>query len=412
MVEANTNRAYTTAQMMAVFRDLPSRSPPGQQWDYNNSGYLMLGAIIEQVTGRPWYQAVERMTGRLGIRTIRYGENREAARAMVRGHTVADGQVRPALNIHMNVPHGAGGLVGSVGDLAKWAHALHHGRVVSPALYTAMTSPAALPEGRTAPYGFGLRFDEVRGRNTIEHGGGIFGFGTESIYIPSEDVFVAIFTNSDTHDIDPALVARRLAALAIGQPYREFTRTDVDPTTLEPLFGVYRIGVNGATRRFFSRDGKLYTMREGAPESEVVAAGDDQFFYPESLNWFRVRRQPDGGHIMEMHQGGGDAAELALRFGDIPAPAAAAEVSPAVLQSYVGHYTTEGPAADVAMGADGVLTIQLEGQPAIPLRATSATEFTIEGVGATIVFHPEGGQVNRFVIHQGGRQLEGRRTPG
>ena len=97
---------------------------------------------------------------------------------MARGYTEQDGHVRPARRIHMSVPHAAGALVGTVGDLARWSQALHHGRVVSPALYTAMTSPAILPEGRTHHYGFGLGLEEVRGRNTIDHGGGIFGFST------------------------------------------------------------------------------------------------------------------------------------------------------------------------------------------------------------------------------------------
>lgn len=411
MIETNTNRAYTTAQMIAVFRDLPSRTPPGEEWAYNNSGYVLLAGIIEQVSGKPWYRVIEQMTRRLGIRTIRYGSDPQAERAMVRGYTVTDGMVRPAQSIHMSVPHGAGGLVGSVGDLAKWANALHHGRVVSPALYTLMTSPTTLTRGQTIPYGFGLRFGDVRGQRIIEHGGGIFGFGTESIYIPADDVFVALFTNSDTHEVDTSLVTMRLAALTIGRPYREFTRVDVNPATLVPLFGVYRIAESGVTRRFFSRDSRLYTMREGAPESEVYAAGDDHFFYPNNFNWFRVQRRPDGSHVMEMHQGGGDAAELATRSGDIPPETASVQVSRAVLQSYVGRYVTEGPTAEVMLGADGVLTIQLEGQPALPLKAKSAVEFEVERVGATITFHPEGGRVNRFVINQGGRQLQGQRVP-
>ena len=153
-------------------------------------------------------------------------------------------------------------------------------------------------------------------------------------------------------------------------------------------------------------------MREDSGrESELLAAGDDHFFYPDNFNWFRVRRSADGAHVMEMHQGGAAEAELSTSTGDIPPEAPAAEVSRAVLESYVGRYATEGPAAEIAMGADGVLTVRLEGQPAIPLRPTSATQFVIQGVGATIVFHPENGAVNRFVIHQGGRQLEGRRVP-
>jgi CubicO group peptidase (beta-lactamase class C family) len=411
MVEANTARPHSTAEMMALVRDLPPRTPPGEAWAYNNSGYVLLGAIIEQVTGRPWYRAVERMAGRLGIRSIGYGAERESGRRMARGYTVADGRVVPAPRIHMSVPHGAGGLVGSVGDLARWAHALHGGRVLSPQLYAAMTAPASLSGGRTYPYGFGVRFDRLRGRETIEHGGAIFGFNTESIYIPSEDVFVAVLANSDAPATAPSLVARRLAALAIGRPYRAFTRAEVDPGTLAPLFGFYRIGETGANRRFFARDGKLYTMRDdGSPEREVLAAGDDHFFYPDSFNWFRIQRRPDGAHVMEMHQGGEDAAELSTRTGDAAAEAAAVRVGRAILETYVGRYTTEGPAAEIAMGADGLLTIQLEGQPAIPLRARSDTEFEVQGVGATIVFHPENGRADRFVIHQGGRQLEGRRV--
>ena len=59
MVEANTNRPYTTEEMMAVFRDLAAPSKPGEKWDYNNSGYVLVGAVIEKVTGKPWHAAVD-----------------------------------------------------------------------------------------------------------------------------------------------------------------------------------------------------------------------------------------------------------------------------------------------------------------------------------------------------------------
>lgn len=413
MVEENTNRPYTTAQMIALFRDRPSQTPPGQAWAYNNSGYVLLGAIIEQATGKPWYQAVaDRIARPLGLSTIGYGVDRESSPAMARGYTDRDGNVQPALRIHMSVPHAAGALVGTVGDLAKWAHPLHHGRVVSPALYTAMTAPASLPEGRTHAYGFGLGFGDIRGRSTIGHGGGIFGFSTDSIYIPSEDLFVAVFANSDDPASPPSLVARRLAALALGDPYLTFTRAEVDPQTLAPLFGAYRIGDGDVSRFFFPREGKLYTARDGGPDLEVFAAGGDLFFYgSNSLTWFRIERRADGAHVMEMHQDGNNEAERAVRTGDVPAEPAAASVSREVLLSYVGHYLTQGPEADVAIGEGGVLTVQLSGQPPIPLRPTSDTEFIVQGVGARIFFHSENGRVNRFVIHQGGRELEARRAP-
>ncbi|HYI47246.1 MAG TPA: serine hydrolase domain-containing protein [Allosphingosinicella sp.] len=412
MVEENTNRPHSTAEMIALFRDRPSPTPPGQAWAYNNSGYVLLGAIIEKVTGKPWHQAVaERIAGPLGLRTTGYGVERESGAAMVRGYTRSGGEVRPARLIHMSVPHAAGALVGTVDDLARWSNALHHRRVVGPALYAAMIAPAALPEGRTHPYGFGLGLDDVRGRATIGHSGGIFGFSTYATYVPSDDLFVAILTNSDEPASPPALVASRLAALALGDPYPEFERAQVDPATLAPLFGIYRVGDAGVSRRFFAREGKLYTMRDGGADLEVFAAGGDRFFYgPNSLTWFRVERRADGAHVMAMHQNGNVEAERAVRTGDVPPEAPPVQVAREILVTYVGHYQTPGPAAEIAMGENDVLTIQLTGQPAIPLRATSATEFVVQGVDARIVFHPENGAANRFVIHQGGRELEGRRV--
>ena len=109
---------------------------------------------------------------------------------------------------------------------------------------------------------------------------------------------------------------------------------------------------------------------------------------------------------MEMHQNGDEAAEWATRIGDVPPEPAAAEVGREILLSYVGRYTTMGPTVDIAMGEGGGLTVRLTDQPAIPMRAASATEFIVEGVGARIVFHPD----NRLVIHQNGRELEGRRA--
>ena len=327
MIEENTNRPYTTAEMIALFRDRPSPTPPGQAWAYNNSGYVLLGAIVEQVTGKPWHRAVaERITGPLRLATIGYGVDRESGPAMARGYTQAEGQVRPARRIHMSVPHAAGALVGTVGDLARWSNALHHGRVVSPALYTAMTSARA-PARRPHPT-LWLRARH-RARCAAAPRSSIAAAFSASAptrtYVPSDDLFVAVLANSDEPASPPALVTSRLAALALGDPYPDFRARRGRSGTLAPLFGVYRVGDAGVSRRFFARDGKLYTMRDGGGDLEVFAAGGDRFFYgPNSLTWFRIERRPDGAHVMEMHQNGNDEAERATRIGDVPPEPAAA----------------------------------------------------------------------------------------
>jgi CubicO group peptidase (beta-lactamase class C family) len=320
MVEANTSRPHTTAELISVFQDLPSASPPGKSWGYSNSGYVLLGAVIEVVTGRPWHDSVARRSvAPLSFRTIGYGPVREAATAMVVGHTQdAAGAVHLARKTHRSVTHAAAGLVGSARDLSSWTYALHHGQVVSPTLYAAMTVPTALPDGRAAPYGFGLSFGDVRGSKAIRHDGRIAGFSNEVIYVPADDVVVVVLTNSDRPATSPGLVGRRLAALAAGKPYRIFSTAAVEVKALQPLLGDYAAGPSGVPRRFLERGGKLYMARAGAPEREVLAAGNDEFFFPDSFTWFRIDPRPGAAPAMRLYQDGAPQAEQLVRTGGVP----------------------------------------------------------------------------------------------
>lgn len=412
MKEENTNRPYTTEEMIALFKDLPSPSKPGEKWAYNNSGYIVVGAIIEAATGKPWHQAVEeRLAKPLGLATIRFGEG--AIPNMAKGYTMGPNGAAPALRIHMSVPHAAGGLVGTVEDLARWGRALHGGKVVSPASYKAMTTPAVLNDGKTHPYGFGLGMAEVREREAVGHSGGIFGFSTDSVYIPSEDLYVAVFTNSDSPATGPGLALQRLAALALGDPYPEFAKVAVPADSLEPLYGTYKVqGGDGAERTFYSRGGKLFTRRKGAPELEAFAAGENRFFYgPDSLTWFRMTRDSAGKPVMEMHQNGAKKPELASWAGPLPPEPKAFPVPRATLARYLGTYGMNRGVATIAWGEGDSITVQLSGQPALRLLATGPADFQVDGVEAKVTFTgPEGAPADTMTIDQGGRQMIAKRV--
>ncbi|HYE47369.1 MAG TPA: serine hydrolase domain-containing protein [Caulobacter sp.] len=401
MLSEPTLRPNTTADLLAVIRSRPA-TPPGTRWEYNNGGYVVLGAIIEQVTGQPWHQAVvERIARPLGLKSIAYAAAPPADTA--RGYSEIDGKTQPARGVHISVAHAAGALVGSPADLARWAQALHNGKVVDPALYGEMTAPARMADGRTEPYGFGLRLRQIRGRPALVHGGAGRGLDTDAVYIPSEDLYVAVFANSDDPGADPAVLTRRLAALALGEPYPTFRPAEVAPETLAPLFGLYDAG-QGPPRRFFSRDGRLFLAR-GDEEMEAFPAGEDRFFFgPEDLAWFRIERRPDGAHILEAHPPEDAAPVRATRTGPVPPSLV---VPPEVLASYVGAYQTEGPLLTIAL-ADGKLTITPPGQAPIPMRPVSQTEFRLEGM--RLVFHPENGKVDRMTLYRGARELHGRRV--
>ncbi len=409
MDEANTGKAYSTDQLIAEFKDVPAPSKPGEKWGYNNSGYVLLGAILEKVTGKSWDQAVgDLVTGPLKITSIRSGIGVDGTPGMAVGYTDNDGKPGIAQGIHMSVPHGAGALVGTVGDLAVWGQALHNGKVVTPASYAAMTGSTTTADGKTEPYGFGLQTGDVRGRKQIGHGGNIDGFATESIYLPKEKIFVAVFANSDSRQSAPSMVARRLAALALGDAYPVFTKTPVDLKALESAFGVYAF--DNAQRTFFSRDGKLYTQRDGGRELEVFPAGDNRFFYGnESLSWFELKRDPAGKPRIAFYPEGATTAAMSTRTGPPPVATPAFAVLPASLASYAGSYTSKAGVFVFKVEGDG-LTVKLGDRPTLPMKAVSATEFEIPQVGAKIRFNAKDGKVGSITMFQGGQELEGVRS--
>ena len=412
MVEANTARPYTTDEMIALFKDQPADFAVGSDHKYNNSGYVLLGAVIEKVTGKPWHAAVdERIVKPLGLKTIRYGELEATTPNMAVGYSQKDGKFSPARKIHMSVPHAAGALIGSVEDLAKWAEALHKGKVVSSATYAQMIAPTKLPNGKTENYGYGLAQRELRDLPSIGHGGGIFGFDTSSVYVPSEDVFIAVFANSDDPVVEPDIVALKLGAMAVGKPFPDFEKASVAPSEIEPLLGLYQF--EGGTRRFFAKDGRLFTRRSGGNDMEVWAAGKDRFFYgPANFTWFAVKRDTAGKHVMEMHQSGSEEALKSVRAGPVPVDAPAVTLSRDVLDRYVGSYKASQGFAKVAVAEDGGLTIQLGGGNPIKLHATSETEFRAEGRDGKVVFHGEAGKVSHIILHEGDQQIRGDRQPG
>jgi len=401
-----TLKPMTTTDLLAVTRSRPAVADPGTRWEYNNGGYVILGAIIEKVTGTPWHQqVVERIAKPLDLKSIRYAVDAEAGSALAHGYSKDGEQYRESRRVHMSVAGAAGGLVGSVADMAKWAQALHHGKVLSPALYKEMTSPARLTTGKTETYGMGFRLRQIRGRAAFVHGGAGKGIDTDSVYIPADDIFVAVFSNTDDPQTDPSLLTRRLAALALGEPIPTFTRVSVDPASLEPLFGAYSKGGDQPTR-FFSRAGKLY-IGQGDEEIEVVAAGDDRFFIPRGdLTWVRFVRQANAAPVMEVHRPDLAAPQRAVRTGDAAPPLA---IPASILQSYVGTYKTEVPTVTVAL-ADGQLTIAPEGGKARPMRPVSQTEFMVEDPKMRVIFHVEAdGKVNRLTMQRGARELHGQR---
>lgn len=202
----------------------------------------------------------------------------------------------------------------TVSDLHRWSRALFGGKVVSAASLTRMTTPYVLKNGQPTGYGYGLSIGNLRGRRAIRHGGGIFGFSTDALYLPDQDVFVAVFSNNAAGG-NPGLPASKLAAVAIGDPFPEFTEVSVPEDVLRRYVGVYEISKD-VSRTVTLRDGALYTQRTGAAPIRATPASPTRFFYRTSLSYFDFVVEDGRVSAMVMYQEGSAQGERAVKVPD------------------------------------------------------------------------------------------------
>lgn len=193
-------------------------SAPGTQFAYSNTGYMLLGVLVEKRHGKPYGQVLRDEIARpLGLASLGWCGDTERGPQAARGYErSAQGTLAPEDGPNPVQALGAGGICATAGDLAAWSRALHTGRVLAPASYAAMTTPrgAAVASG----YGFGVRAQRTAwGSPVIGHDGGNPGFLAESAYFPAESLSVAILYNTTPPPAGGQLLPT-LARLALGLP--------------------------------------------------------------------------------------------------------------------------------------------------------------------------------------------------
>jgi len=203
----------TPDTMIAPTFNLPMDFAPGTKFKYDNQGYVLLGMIIEQVTGRRWVvDFAERIAKPLGLTSTRVCDVNSIIPHRVRGYDRLNDTLVNAPFFSVSQAFSAGAICSTVGDMARWNYALHTGNVVSAASYRLMTSP----EGAAAAsrYGFGLIIDTIAGHKLIQHGGSIPGFTSANAWVAGEDLSVTVLANSLRGN--PGLLSRQVLRAALG----------------------------------------------------------------------------------------------------------------------------------------------------------------------------------------------------
>lgn len=398
-------------ELIDGFKKEPMAFAPGEKWEYNNSGYVLLGAIIEKASGETYEAFIRKnIFEPLGMKSSYYGSNEPLISKRTPGYTGQPGSVVNARYLSMTQPHAAGALLSTVDDLARWDEALYAEKLLKKASIDRMFSRFTLKDGKSTSYGYGFSLGKLQGHETVEHGGGIFGFSTFGLRMPEDHVYVAVLCNSDAPKVSPSFIAKTIAAIAIGKPLPEQKAIQLDPKILQRYVGVYQI--DEKTRRTVTlEDGKLFTQRAGGVRLEAKPRTETEFFYEYILAHFRFVLDENGAVTeMLMYQDGSEEPEKAVRTNEAPAVRKEASVDPAIYDRYTGVYElTPGFLLTITREGDKLMT-QATGQEKVEIYPESETKFFLKVVDAQITFvvGPDG-TAAELILNQGGAIMKARK---
>lgn len=225
----------STADMIAYFAKMPKLMDfePGTSWNYSNTAYFILGAVVEKVEGKPLATVLkDRFFTPLGMTKTALDDEADIVPGRVEGYA-ADGvgKFKNAGFISMTVPGGAGAMRSTASDLVRWNAALFGGKLLKPASFAAMTTPGKLTDGQTSgtvigkmegmpkiEYGYGLMLSTIDGHRKVDHGGGINGFNASLTEFPADRVTVVVLSNTIGKDVGAGKVAEKIERIALGLP--------------------------------------------------------------------------------------------------------------------------------------------------------------------------------------------------
>ena len=398
-------------KLIDVFKAQPMEFGPGEGWNYNNSGYILLGAVIEKVSGMTYADFIQKnIFDPLKMNGSYYGSATRIIPKRAEGYSSGKGGFANAAFLSMTLPYAAGSLLSSVDDLALWFEGLLSGTLLSrEALKKAWTS-YQLMDGRDTGYGYGWMISDYEGVRIIEHGGGINGFTSHLIFVPSEKLLVAMLTNSDIGARTPGTPAFKIAAMAMGKPYREPKAVLLKSGDLEPLVGVY--AAKGGQKRTITLEGKrLFSQRSGGGKQEIFPLSETVFFFKDSFTRLTFSRNPDGLVSGIEAKGRTGMAEVYEKTDDPPpVERKSVDLDPALFKDYAGEYEL-APDFTITVSLEGErLMIQPTGQSKDQIFPESETLFILKAVDARVEFiRDESGEVKSLILHQGGRKMPARK---
>ncbi len=287
-------KEWKSVDLIDIFKNEELHFEPGEKWEYSNSNYALLGLIIEKISGLSYAEFLDKHIFKpLHLSTSRNGNNSEIIPNRIPGYLkLKDGSFKNSSFLNLSYTFGGGSILSTVDDLAKWNEALVSYKLVQKqTLDKAFTNHKTINNINT-DYGYGWFLNELQGYKTIEHSGGTRGFSSNGIYIPSEDIFIIMLTNSGNYPAEQ--ISTTILAEVLNKPLIHPDAISLPAAELSLFEGIYKLD-DGYNIKVAVEANELYVTVWGLKQ-KVLASSSNTFFIKGSFIEYEFL-ESDGGKI-------------------------------------------------------------------------------------------------------------------
>lgn len=207
---------FTPVELIDFFKDEPMDFVPGEEFKYTNSGYVILGYVVEILSGKTYAEFIqENIFDKLEMNSSQYASYSEVIENRAYGYHQKDKYVNKNF-ISLSLPYSSGSLMSTVDDMLKWNEALKNNTLLKEETTKKAFENYTLNNGEKISYGYGWHITALNDAISFEHGGSIFGFKSMGVYLPEEDIYVIGLSNCDCNS--PTELTRDIAKTVMEKP--------------------------------------------------------------------------------------------------------------------------------------------------------------------------------------------------
>lgn len=271
-------REQSPAELIEEIIKQPIAFEPGTKFEYSNGGYMILGYIIEKVSGITYPAYLQKyIFTPLGMLHTYYGDSNRVipnrAHAYLRG-------VKGFINFWPGrTSYAAGTILSTTQDLRRWNQALDEGKLLGREMLEKALASYKLKSGEETGYGYGFQIGDIQGSPEIEHSGLMGGYTSDALFLRREKIFVAILSN--LRGPSSEMLAGNLAALAIGKPFPD-KEVPLDSNLRNAYTGVYEDTAGAKRAVTLEKNNLMYQRIGGGPKFVMTAYAKDKFFFPDT----------------------------------------------------------------------------------------------------------------------------------